>query len=1044
MNDYLSAQNARYAAALAEVFAEWERRGRGWQVWDYAVNLEPVFSPVAPPATQIVVPVRDDARVQRGWQRLFVSNQNPQITGNNDNLREEAVKNADNIKPSAFYRTEKVSEIQILLPPDLRTSPALTEQFWLSLTSSPSPLGFELVADASQIIVQIACNAGYVSHLKNQLQTFFPSLYLSEQKDFLTSRFDYSHPVAIADFGLSRNFLFPLQNFRSFNPDPLTGLVSSLGSLQANEKVLFQILFQKTRMAWTEELQKLQGNPQFRKILQEKNPTVLAALREKLSSPLFAVVLRLAAQSANRQDSFDILKRVGANLTQFSSPGSNELIALSNDDYPKNNHFLASLTRTSYRSGMLLNAEELAALAHLPSDSVKVEKLKRDELKTKAAPAIAFGHRSILGENLHNGQSRSVSLSNRQRTRHLHIIGSTGSGKSNLLLNLIKQDLDTGEGLCVIDPHGDLIDEVISNVPDTRAQDMVLFDPSDSEFPIGFNILQANSELEKTILSSDLIATFRRMSTSWGDVMDSVLANAVLAFVESTRGGTLFELKRFLVEKNFRAEFLESVEDYAIRYFWQNEFPLIAGKPQSSIIIRLDAFLRQKLVRNVVCQKNNKINFREIMDTRKVLLIKLSQGLIGEENAYLLGTLLVSKLYQTALSRQDTSNRPYFWLYMDEFHHFITPSMESVLSGVRKYNLGLTLAHQEFRQLQSRSLEVASSVLSNCYTRICFRLGDADAERFAGGFSFFDAKALQNLGVGEAVARIERAEYDFNLKTFLLPKVDKELAGQRKNNIVGITRARYAAERAEVEEKLRVPQPSETITAAASKSKTEKSESSSVNVPQDKEKAESNILDLSPAFTREEKSAALSAIASLPQKDAVSDKGNQQHKYLQSLVKRIAESRGFLATIEKEVFGGAGRIDVALENENSRIACEISVTNNPDYEVQNIRKCLAAGFAPVVVLSADLRHLDKIKQNAKENLSEEDFVKVEFFTPEEFHLWLENLATEPVEKQEKVKGFRVNVKLKPIDEGERSTRKKAISNVVFGALKKLKKGGEDQ
>jgi DNA helicase HerA-like ATPase len=190
------------------------------------------------------------------------------------------------------------------------------------------------------------------------------------------------------------------------------------------------------------------------------------------------------------------------------------------------------------------------------------------------------------------------------------VLGSTGSGKTSLILNLIKQDMQQGQGLCVLDPHGDLIDEVIANVPEDRIGDVILFDPADSEYPVGFNILQAKSDLEKTLLASDLIATFKRMATSWGDVMDSVLANAILAFVESSRGGTLFELKRFLVERGFRSRFLESVTDDAVRYFWLNEFPLIKGKPQSSILIRLDTFLRQRLVRNIVCQEENKINFR--------------------------------------------------------------------------------------------------------------------------------------------------------------------------------------------------------------------------------------------------------------------------------------------------------------------------------------------------------------------------------------------------------------------------------------------------
>lgn len=947
MNDYLTMQNERYASDLAEAFSAWEKRLRGWQVWDYAVNLEPPLSSIAVKPAPIL-PVRDDARLQSGFQRLFGRNQTPntQLTGNIQRQSEVSETNEANLKPTAFYRSDEITELQILLPQDLEISPALMEQFWLSLSSCSTPIGFEFVADETRIIVQIACDTSFALHLKNQLKTFFPDLYLNEQKGFLTSYFDNRQSLAIADFGLSRNCLLPLQMFRSFNPDPLTGLISSLGNLQRGEKALFQILFQPARLAWTEELQKLQANPHFRKSLQEKNPAVLSALKEKLSSPLFAVVIRLAVQSASRQRTFEILKRIGANFTQFASPNSNELFALSNDNYSDNNHLLSILSRTSYRSGMILNAAELAALAHLPSASVKVEKLKRDEQKTKATPPLALGHKLILGENLHNGQNRTVSLSNEQRTRHLHIIGSTGSGKSNLLLNLIKQDLEAGNGLCVIDPHGDLIDACLENIPDNRINDVVLFDPADSQYAIGFNILQANSELEKTLLSSDLVATFKRMSTSWGDVMDSVLANAILALVESSRGGTLFDLKRFLVEKDFRNEFLRSVGDESIRYFWQHEFPLIAGKPQSSILIRLDAFLRQKLIRNIVCQKETRLNFREIMDNRQVLLVKLSQGIIGTENSHLLGAFLVSKLHQIALSRQDTTNRPFFGLYIDEFHNFVVPSMENILSGIRKYNIGLHLSHQEFRQLHSRSQEVAASVLSNCYTRICFRLGETDAERISNGFSSFDAKALQNLSIGEAIARIERAEYDFNLKTFLSPRVESSIAERRKAEILQNTRERYAKPKSEVEleiagqrqnsntDRLIQPQP-ESLNREAN----------------DAGSTESKIQNAKPNPV-----VIVSEILERPEK-LNTGRGGQHHRELQAVIKRMAESYGFAVEIEKTVLDGAGFIDVSLEKENLKIACEVSVTSTPDYETKNVLKCFSAGYDYAFVVVSNQKKL---------------------------------------------------------------------------------------
>ena len=213
--------------------------------------------------------------------------------------------------------------------------------------------------------------------------------------------------------------------------------------------------------------------------------------------------------------------------------------------------------------------------------------------------------------------------------------------------------------------------------------------------------------------------------------MTSVLGNAVLAFLESEQGGTLADLRRFLIEPDFRKSVLKNVRDPEVVYYWQKEFPLLSGKPQGPLLTRLDTFLRPKLIRYMVVQKENKLDFRNIMDEGKIFLAKLAQGAIGEENAYLLGTLIVSKLNQLVLSRQEQkeSERRNFYLYIDEFQNFITPSMASILSGARKYRLGLILAHQDLRQLSSEDTQVTSSVISNPYTRICFRLGDFDARK---------------------------------------------------------------------------------------------------------------------------------------------------------------------------------------------------------------------------------------------------------------------------------------------------------------------------
>jgi len=1030
--------------SLTRQFYQWETRGRGWLLCNYPVELEPPFRPVYFFEDAPENPV-DDSHVPTFFSKLFGASPSQQgaqkETGNS--LEEFRQRIAELDEPVLCdYHEEEFQEVQLILPNNFRIALPVAEQVLLSLSHCRYPISFEVIGTREQTVVQFASAEIDFLQLKQQLSAYFPGCVLTESYELLSNEWlSRDGCELVVDFGLSNEFMLPIDPVRNFEIDPLIAIAGALSNLDHDEIGVFQVLFRKTRSRWAEEIMDsvrfFDGTPFF-----SNAPEMIPLAKQKIDRPLFAAAVRVASKSYYEQRSLQIIRNIAAGFSQLANPGANEIIPLSNDGFDRSYHEQALLRRLTFRCGMILNSQELVSLVHPPSPVVRSEKLVRDSELTKSTAALATGHELVLGENSHRNKHTLVTLSNDQRTRHMHLIGSSGSGKSTLLLSLIKQDLDHNQGICVIDPHGDLIDAVVENIPENRINDVVLFDPSDADYPVGFNILQARSQLEKTILSSDLVATFRRMSTSWGDVMDSVLANAILAFVESTRGGTLFELKRFLVEKDFRAQYLKSVTDEAIVYFWENEFPLIAGKPQASILIRLDAFLRQSLIRNIVCQKENKLDFRRIMDGQKILLVKLSQGLIGEENAYLLGTMLVSRLYQSALSRQDSQERPFFWLYLDEFHHFITPSMERILSGTRKYNLGLILAHQEFRQMQARSQEVASSVLSNCYTRICFRLGDNDAEKFAGGFSFFDAKALQNLGVGEAIARVERADYDFNLSVNQVPAVTKEIARARIGVITDLSRRKFGKPKSEVELELQLKKLSTHVPSAHVEAVPPDSAISIANIG-DKDK----VVKSSPAKpnavspVREEAPSIPDTAQFQPQGY---DQRTQQHRYLQSLVKRIGENKGFRVTIEKEVFGGVGKIDVTLEDEARKIACEISVTNEPDYEVQNVQKCISAGYSPVIMISADPRHLGKIRQKVQDNLSADHLLIIKFFTPEEFYSWLEDLESIKIEDDKKVKGFKVKVNLKPVDQAEQSTRKRAISDVVFGALKRLKNKGGDK
>jgi hypothetical protein len=430
----------------------------------------------------------------------------------------------------------------------------------------------------------------------------------------------------------------------------------------------------------------------------------------------------------------------------------------------------------------------------------------------------------------------------------------------------------------------------------------------------------------------------------------------------------------------------------------------------------------------MVAQKKNRFDLGAVMNDGKIFLAKLSQGAIGEENAYLLGSLLVSKFQQLAMSRQQTAaaERRNFYLYIDEFHNFVTPSMAAILSGARKYRLGLILAHQELQQLASRDADVASAVIANPYTRVCFRLGDNDAKRLADGFSYFEARDLQNLQVGEAICRVERAEFDFNLKTRPLPPVERALADSRREKIIAHSREQYAMEREAVEATLSPKEPAPDVKPVPP-------------VPQTPTPVVEALRAVAiPKQEIERKPVPTTPHLKPPSPLPTEGRGGQQHKYLQELVRRWASSKGYKTTIEKPILDGLGAVDVALEKDGRSIACEISVTTSVEHEIGNVQKCLAAGFDHVVLLLTERKMMARGKEAVAAALGVEERARVQVLTTEELFVFLDSLDAHAAGSVGKVRGYKVKVDYQAVGEGEQKARKQAISQVILGALKKLK------
>jgi hypothetical protein len=1015
---------------LTEAFYDWERRGRGWQVWDKPVGVEPAFVPFRlrglPPG---------EAGFDDGQRPTLLSQVADRLIGaiNPRNLsRRDASADLDQVpsEPELDCGDRECTELRLSLPQECEVSLEAVEQVLVGLPPLSRAVGFEVIGTSSAIVVQLATAPVDAPILSGAFKAHFPDAVITSSTDYLRQAWgaEGEGRSVVVEFGLSDEFMLPLRVLRRLTVDPLTGVCAALSDLESGEAGVLQVLWQAVRQPWAKNIIRAvldeEGSPFFLDA-----PEVTALAREKVARPLFACVIRCAGRSPQPERAMLIARSLGWALNTLANPPANRLIPLRNDRYPDEVHELDLLGRTTHRSGMILSSSELVSLVHPPSGSVWIEKLVRETGRTRPAPAATTGHGYSLGTNSHGGRTVEVSLSEDQRSRHMYVVGASGTGKSTLLLRLIIQGLERDEGMAVLDPHGDLVDEIMRRLPRQRLDDVVLLDPADSEFPIGFNILSAHSELERTLLASDLVSVFRRLSTSWGDQMTSVLGNAILAFLESDRGGTLVDLRRFLVEADYRREFLKTVRDPEVVYYWQKEFSLLAGKPQAPLLTRLDSFLRPKTIRHMVAQKESRLDLRRLMDQGKILLARLSQGAIGEENAYLLGTLLVSKLQQLAMSRQELKaieRRP-FYLYIDEFQNFVSPSMEAILSGARKYGLGLVLAHQDLRQIQSRSAEVLNSVLSNPYTRICFRVGDHDARTLAEGFSHFDAKDLQSLSTGQAIVRVERAEFDFNLATAMLPSPEAGEGEQLRDAVRAKSRERFGRPRAEVEEILL--QQGDAVALG------------SARVPESTPASDPRRPPAGAVSPAASAPAPAPTPVSVPTQASSAGRGGAQHRYLQELMRRWADANGWRATVEESVLDDLGRVDVALRKGARSVACEICVTTSPEHEAQNIQKCLVAGFGRVLAVSPEKRSLSQIKALVAASLRSDQSAKVSYCAPDELFDMLEAIEADSMTSESMVRGYQVKVRLKHGRPNEREAKRGTVAVVIARALKRLRARG---
>lgn len=411
----------------------------------------------------------------------------------------------------------------------------------------------------------------------------------------------------------------------------------------------------------------------------------------------------------------------------------------------------------------------------------------------------------LFAQTSYRNQMRRFGIKLDDRRRHMYIIGKTGMGKSTMMENMMLNDIYSGHGVGLVDPHGDFAEKIINFIPSHRVNDVVYINPSDLNYPIGFNILEVKNEEQKHLVAAGMMGTFKKI---WPDVwsarMEYILNNTLLALLEYP-GSTLLGINRLLSDKKYRAKVIRKVKDPVIKAFWESEFASYTEKYAQEAVApiqnKIGQFLSASVIRNMVAQVKSTVDIRSLMDEKKIVIMNLSKGRIGEDNSRLLGGMLITKIQLSAMERVDTpeKDRKDFFLYVDEFQNFATPSFANILSEARKYRLSLIMAHQYVAQLDE---VVADAVFGNVGTIVTFRVGAADAEMMAKEFApVFLEEDIVNLAKFRVIMKLMiDGVSSLPFSALTLPPIAQKTDSTEK--VVRVSRERYSKRREDIEEKI--------------------------------------------------------------------------------------------------------------------------------------------------------------------------------------------------------------------------------------------------
>jgi hypothetical protein len=716
----------------------------------------------------------------------------------------------------------------------------------------------EIVLRGGLIYFYIGVLESKINYFKERMHAVYPDAEIEPVDDY---NIFTPHGSSIAAYmKLKEHYIFPIKTYKKMEMDPMDSLINSLTKVSKEDSVVIQIVARSANKEWHKKSQsftrkvsdgasikdakrsstmdgfwgvadKIYGEISYsltpkkkeeekpdldpkKSQLSEMEREMVKYVEEKNSKAGLDVNIRIVVNATNQGLALTYLDNIVNSFSQYNlyQYGNSFVVSKSNQQGILND-FIYRNFNEKFR--MVLNTEELAGIYHLPSSWNETPNIVWLEAKKLGAPTNLPTEGLVLGKNVYRDESRIVKMKQKDRSRHVYIIGKSGTGKSYLQVNMAIQDIKNGEGVCVLDPHGDLIEDILEYVPKERVEDVILFDPSDTERPLGINMLEFETQDQKTFVINEMIKIFDKLydlKATGGPMFEQYMRNAILLIMEDIESGsTLLEIPRVLADEDFRHYKLSKCKDYLVSDFWKKQAEKAGGEASLANMVpyitsKLTPFISNDIMRPIISQQKSAFSFRKVMDEQKILLLNLSKGKIGELNSSLIGMVFVGKILMSALSRVDQAEdeRKNFYLYIDEFQNFITDSIAIILSEARKYRLNLTMAHQYVTQLIDKGDEtIKDAVFGNAGTFISFRIGVKDAEivakQYAPVVSEYD---LINLPAFNAYIKLLIDNYNppaFSLETLQREKPEQNYVKEIKE----LSRLKYGRDRSIVENEIR-------------------------------------------------------------------------------------------------------------------------------------------------------------------------------------------------------------------------------------------------